>query len=136
MVKQTDSATAAQAASGGTPLDVVVVGAGFAGLYMLHRLRQVGLRACAFERGDDVGGVWYWNRYPGARCDVESMQYSYSFSDELQQQWRWGERRPAARHWTWWWSAPVSPASPSCSTMRAMSPSASICSGTSALAPL
>ena len=92
MVKQTDSATAAQAASGGTPLDVVVVGAGFAGLYMLHRLRQVGLRACAFERGDDVGGVWYWNRYPGARCDVESMQYSYSFSDELQQQWRWGER--------------------------------------------
>ncbi|NDH51433.1 MAG: NAD(P)/FAD-dependent oxidoreductase [Betaproteobacteria bacterium] len=92
MVKQTDLATAAQAASGGTPRDAVVVGAGFAGLYMLHRLRQAGMHACAFERGDDVGGVWYWNRYPGARCDVESMQYSYSFSDELQQQWRWRER--------------------------------------------
>ena len=72
--------------------DVVVVGAGFAGLYMLHRARQLGLAVRAFERGGDVGGVWYWNRYPGARCDVESMQYSYSFSDELQQDWRWTER--------------------------------------------
>lgn len=72
--------------------DVVVVGAGFAGLYMLHRLRGLGLSARAFEQGSDVGGTWYWNRYPGARCDVESMQYSYSFSDELQQQWDWSER--------------------------------------------
>ncbi len=74
------------------PLDVVVVGAGFAGLYMLERLRQLGLSTRVFEKGGDVGGVWYWNRYPGARCDVESMQYSFSFSEDLQQQWRWNER--------------------------------------------
>ena len=72
--------------------DAVVVGAGFAGLYALYRLRQLGLRACAFEAGSGVGGVWFWNRYPGARCDVESMQYSYSFSEELQQEWEWSER--------------------------------------------
>jgi cyclohexanone monooxygenase len=72
--------------------DVVVVGAGFAGLYMLHRLRGLGFSVRVFEQGGDVGGTWYWNRYPGARCDVESMQYSYSFSDELQQQWDWSER--------------------------------------------
>ena len=70
----------------------VVVGAGFAGLYMLHRLRGLGLSARVFEAGDGVGGTWYWNRYPGARCDVESMDYSYSFSDELQQEWSWTER--------------------------------------------
>ncbi len=73
-------------------VDVVVVGAGFAGLYALYKLRQLGLRARAFEAGSDVGGVWYFNRYPGARCDVESMQYSYSFSEDLQQEWRWTER--------------------------------------------
>jgi cyclohexanone monooxygenase len=72
--------------------DVVVVGAGFAGMYMLHRLRGQGLTARVYEQGDGVGGTWYWNRYPGARCDVESMQYSYSFSDELQQEWDWSER--------------------------------------------
>ena len=72
--------------------DAVVVGAGFAGMYMLHRLRQQGLSVRVYEQGDGVGGTWYWNRYPGARCDVESMQYSYSFSDELQQQWDWSER--------------------------------------------
>ncbi len=72
-------------------LDVVVVGAGFAGLYMLHRLRSLGMTARAFEAGGGVGGTWYWNRYPGARCDVESMQYSYSFSEELQQDWSWPE---------------------------------------------
>jgi cyclohexanone monooxygenase len=72
--------------------DVVVVGAGFAGMYMLHRLRGLGLSARVFEQGGNVGGTWYWNRYPGARCDVESMQYSYSFSDELQQEWDWSER--------------------------------------------
>ena len=73
-------------------VDAVVVGAGFAGLYMLHRLRQSGFSAQAFEAGGDVGGTWYWNRYPGARCDVESMEYSYSFSEALQQEWEWTER--------------------------------------------
>ena len=73
-------------------VDVVVVGAGFAGLYMLHRLRQGGFSARAFEAGGDVGGTWYWNRYPGARCDVESMEYSYSFDEALQQEWAWTER--------------------------------------------
>jgi len=72
--------------------DAVIVGAGFGGLYALHRLRELGLRARVFEIGDGVGGTWYWNRYPGARCDVESMQYSYQFSDELQQEWSWSER--------------------------------------------
>ena len=72
--------------------DVVVVGAGFAGLYMLHRLRGLGFSARVYEQGGDVGGTWYWNRYPGARCDIESMQYSYSFSEELQQEWDWSER--------------------------------------------
>ena len=75
--------------------DAVIVGAGFAGLYMLHRLRGLGLSARVFEAGNGVGGTWYWNRYPGARCDVESMDYSYSFSDELQQEWRWTERYAA-----------------------------------------
>jgi len=72
--------------------DAVVVGAGFSGLYMLHRLRALGFTARVFEQGGDVGGTWYWNRYPGARCDVESVQYSYSFSRELEQQWDWSER--------------------------------------------
>src|SRR5213595_3922520 len=73
-------------------LDAVVVGAGFAGLYMLHRLRGLGFTARVFEAGGGVGGTWYWNRYPGARCDVESMQYSFSFSEELDQEWDWSER--------------------------------------------
>ena len=72
--------------------DVLVVGAGFAGMYMLVRLRELGLSALAIETGGGVGGTWYWNRYPGARCDVESMEYSYQFSDELQQEWDWSER--------------------------------------------
>lgn len=72
--------------------DVVVVGAGFAGLYLLHKLRGLGLQVKVFEQGGDVGGTWYWNRYPGARCDVESMQYSFSFDDDLQQSWDWSER--------------------------------------------
>src|SRR5665213_540136 len=76
----------------GTVFDAIVVGAGFAGMYMLHRLRGLGLSARVFEAGSGVGGTWYWNRYPGARCDVESMQYSYSFSEELQQEWNWSER--------------------------------------------
>jgi cyclohexanone monooxygenase len=73
-------------------VDVVVVGAGFAGLYMLYRLRGLGLQVQVIEAGSDVGGTWFWNRYPGARCDVESMEYSYSFSEELQQDWDWTER--------------------------------------------
>jgi cyclohexanone monooxygenase len=79
-------------APGSESYDVVVVGAGFAGMYMLHRLRGQGFSVRVYEQGGDVGGTWYWNRYPGARCDVESMQYSYSFSDELQQEWNWSER--------------------------------------------
>src|SRR5256884_9334396 len=79
-------------AAGSETYDVVVVGAGFAGMYMLHRLRALGLTVRVYEQGGDVGGTWYWNRYPGARCDVESMQYSYSFSEELQQEWDWSER--------------------------------------------
>lgn len=73
-------------------LDVAVVGAGFGGLYMLHRLRGLGFKTRVYEAGDDVGGTWYWNRYPGARCDIESLEYSYAFSDELQQEWKWPER--------------------------------------------
>jgi cation diffusion facilitator CzcD-associated flavoprotein CzcO len=76
-------------------LDAVIVGAGFAGMYMLHRLRTLGFSARVYERGTDVGGTWYWNRYPGARCDVESMQYSYQFDDRLQQDWTWTERYAA-----------------------------------------
>ena len=72
--------------------DAVVVGAGFAGMYMLHRLRGLGFSTRVFEAGSGVGGTWYWNRYPGARCDVESMQYSFSFSEELDQEWNWSEK--------------------------------------------
>jgi cyclohexanone monooxygenase len=72
--------------------DAVVVGAGFAGLYMVHRLRDLGMSVIGFEAGDDVGGTWYWNRYPGARCDAESLAYSFSFSGELEQSWSWTER--------------------------------------------
>jgi cyclohexanone monooxygenase len=72
--------------------DVVIVGAGFAGLYMLYKVRELGLSVRLFEAGSGVGGVWFFNRYPGARCDVESVDYSYSFSEELQQEWHWPER--------------------------------------------
>ncbi|MGE0578494.1 flavin-containing monooxygenase [Reyranella sp.] len=75
-----------------TRLDVAIVGGGLAGLYAIHRLRGMGLRVRAFEAGSDIGGTWFWNRYPGARCDVESLEYSYSFSDDLQQAWKWPER--------------------------------------------
>lgn len=89
-----DAASTPELAGGssGTNYDAVIVGAGFSGMYMLHRLRQLGLSARVFDRASDVGGTWYWNRYPGARCDVESMQYSYSFSPELQQEWEWSEK--------------------------------------------
>ena len=72
--------------------DAIIVGAGFAGLYALHRLQGLGLSAVVLEQGDGIGGTWFWNRYPGARCDVESLQYSYSFSEEFQQEWKWSER--------------------------------------------
>jgi cyclohexanone monooxygenase len=75
-----------------TDLDAIVVGAGFAGIYMVHKLREMGLRVRAFEAGSGVGGTWFWNRYPGARCDVESMEYSFGFSEELEQDWEWSER--------------------------------------------
>src|SRR3954466_2499438 len=75
--------------------DAIVVGAGFAGLYALHRLRGLGLSVRVLEAGGGVGGTWYWNRYPGARCDVESLDYQYSFSDELLHEWQWTERYPA-----------------------------------------
>ncbi|WP_003894255.1 flavin-containing monooxygenase [Mycolicibacterium smegmatis] len=73
-------------------VDVVVVGAGFGGLYALHKFRGDGLSVRVFEAAPEVGGTWYYNRYPGARCDVESLDYSYSFSDELQQEWTWTEK--------------------------------------------
>lgn len=73
-------------------VDAVVVGAGFAGLYALHKLRSQGLTVQVFEAAPDVGGTWYFNRYPGARCDVESVDYCYSFSEELQQEWNWSEK--------------------------------------------
>jgi cyclohexanone monooxygenase len=73
-------------------VDVLVVGAGFGGMYAVHRLRTAGFAVRAVEAGGDVGGTWYWNRYPGARCDVESLEYSYSFDDALQQEWHWTER--------------------------------------------
>jgi cyclohexanone monooxygenase len=79
-------------ADAGVDIDVAVVGAGFSGLYMLHRLRGLGLRARVFERGGDVGGTWFWNRYPGARCDIESVDYCYSFSAQLLAEWTWTER--------------------------------------------
>ena len=74
------------------PLDVIVVGAGFAGVYAVYRLRRLGFTVRAFEAGGDVGGTWYWNRYPGCRCDIESIHYSYQFDDRLQQEWNWSER--------------------------------------------
>ena len=79
----------------GTDFDAIVIGAGFAGLYALHRLRKSGYAVRILEAGSGVGGTWYWNRYPGARVDIESHEYSYSFDDELQQEWVWSERYPA-----------------------------------------
>lgn len=76
-------------------LDAIVVGAGFSGLYMLHRLRQLGVRTRVLEMAESVGGTWLFNRYPGARCDIESIEYSYSFSEEIQQEWVWTESMPA-----------------------------------------
>ena len=74
-----------------TSFDAIVIGAGIAGMYQLHRLRELGLSVRVFEAGTGVGGTWYWNRYPGARFDSESYTYGYSFSDELLQEWSWSE---------------------------------------------
>jgi cation diffusion facilitator CzcD-associated flavoprotein CzcO/acetyl esterase/lipase len=76
----------------GIDADVVVVGAGMAGLYMLYRLRRLGLSAVVLETADDVGGTWYWNRYPGARCDIDSIDYQYSFDPQLEDDWQWSEK--------------------------------------------
>ena len=84
--------SAQMSADGAQQVDVAVVGAGFAGLYLLHRLRQAGFTAVALEAADDVGGTWYWNRYPGARCDIQTTDYSYTFDPELESAWKWSEK--------------------------------------------
>lgn len=76
-------------------LDAIIVGCGFGGIHMLHNLREMGFDVLALEAGTDVGGAWYWNRYPGARCDAESLVYSYSFSPVIDAEWRWSERYSA-----------------------------------------
>ncbi len=90
-----DSKKTTIASNSGADMDAVVVGAGFAGLYMLYKLREMGLDARVYESGDGVGGTWYWNRYPGARCDVPSFEYSYSFDPRLEQEWDWSELYPS-----------------------------------------
>ncbi len=94
---ETTAAHAAMEAapSDGPDFDVLIIGAGFGGMYALHKLRGAGFRVRVLEMADGVGGTWYWNRYPGARCDVESIQYSYSFSRDLEQHWDWSERYAA-----------------------------------------
>jgi len=77
---------------GAQQVDVAVVGAGFAGLYLLHRLRKAGFTTIALEEADDVGGTWYWNRYPGARCDIQTIDYTYTFDPELEREWKWSEK--------------------------------------------
>jgi len=91
-VPLTQSAETTASPASGTTFDAIIVGAGFAGMYMLHRLRNSGFTARVIEAGDGVGGTWYWNRYPGARCDVESMEYQYGFDDDLPREWKWSER--------------------------------------------
>jgi cyclohexanone monooxygenase len=76
-------------------LDALIIGAGFAGMYMLQKLRRMGFTARVVDAASGVGGTWYWNRYPGARCDVDSMFYCYQFDDDLSQEWEWSERYPA-----------------------------------------
>ncbi|WKA30003.1 flavin-containing monooxygenase [Bradyrhizobium roseum] len=91
-----DAAVAARSSettdSAKTQVDVAVVGAGFAGLYLLHKLRKAGFSAVAIEEADDVGGTWYWNRYPGARCDIQTIDYSYTFDPDLENAWQWSEK--------------------------------------------
>lgn len=86
------SGTVGQSSTYGSKADVIVVGAGFAGMYAVHRFRSLGMSVIGVEGGGDVGGVWYWNRYPGARCDLMSVDYSYGFSEEIEQEWTWSEQ--------------------------------------------
>ena len=90
--RATQPAKAAASAEGRSAPDAVVVGAGFAGLYMLHKLRTLGFSVRGVEAADDVGGTWYWNRYPGARCDITTADYTYSFDPELEAAWTWSEK--------------------------------------------
>jgi cation diffusion facilitator CzcD-associated flavoprotein CzcO/acetyl esterase/lipase len=87
-----NSMDSAKGSADGDTFDAVVVGAGFAGLYLLHRLRKAGFSCLVLEEGGDVGGTWYWNRYPGARCDIQSIDYSYTFDPELETTWQWSEK--------------------------------------------
>ena len=91
-MSQPSKAASAKTTPLAASVDMVVVGAGLAGLYALHRFRGMGLCVQVFEAGDGIGGTWFWNRYPGARCDIESLEYSYSFSEDLQQEWVWPDR--------------------------------------------
>ena len=86
------ASSSSAAATGPTEFEVVVVGAGFAGLYQLHKLRQLGFSVRVIEAAGDVGGTWYWNRYPGARCDIPTTDYSYSFDPALEDAWTWSEK--------------------------------------------
>src|SRR6478735_9407056 len=88
------AASSSNATNGGATqqVDVAVVGAGFAGLYLLHRLRKAGFTTVVLEEARDVGGTWYWNRYPGARCDIQTIDYSYTFDPELDTAWTWSEK--------------------------------------------
>src|SRR6202165_738968 len=88
------AASASEVTNGGTTqqFDVAVVGAGFAGLYLLHRLRKAGFTTVVLDEADDVGGTWYWNRYSGARCDIQTIDYSYTFDPELESVWKWTEK--------------------------------------------
>ncbi|NCF74328.1 MAG: NAD(P)-binding domain-containing protein [Gammaproteobacteria bacterium] len=92
MSTKSDSNSETAGATTQESLDAVIVGAGFSGLFMLHKLRGMGLSAKVYEAGDGIGGTWYWNSYPGARCDIQSVEYSYQFSEDLQQDWDWSER--------------------------------------------
>ena len=85
----TPAASAPSASPGAQRVDVLIVGGGFGGMYAVYRFREMGLRVQAFEAGGDLGGVWYWNRYPGARVDLPSIDYSYAFSPEIEQEWTW-----------------------------------------------
>src|ERR1700709_205537 len=99
-MSETTVATGRSEATRGAPqqVDVVVAGAGFAGLYLLHRLRKAGFSAVSLESGNDVGGTWYWNRYPGARCDIQTIDYSYTFDPELDTAWKWSEKYATQPH--------------------------------------
>src|SRR5260370_40594541 len=93
MQDATVAARASEATSSTTQqLDVAVVGAGFAGLYLLYRLRKAGFTTLLLEEAGDVGGTWYWNRYPGARCDIQTIDYSYTFDPDLESAWQWPEK--------------------------------------------